>query len=120
MEIVTGDVTDYDSLLKAFKGAGYVYHLAGIISISSDYQGKVNKLQKVNVEGTRNVVKACFAQKIKRMVYASSIHAFPELPHGQTIVETKASTQTKTGRLCQIQSRGYEHRPDAWKRLDVL
>ncbi len=95
VEIVTGDVTDYDSLLKAFKGAGYVYHLAGIISISSDYQGKVNKLQKVNVEGTRNVVKACFAQKIKRMVYASSIHAFPELPHGQTIVETKAFNTDK-------------------------
>lgn len=88
VELVTGDITDYDSLLKAFKGVSYVYHLAGVISISS---GRTEKkaVQKINVEGTRNVVRACFARKIKRLVYTSSIHAFPELPHGQTIIETK-------------------------------
>ncbi len=89
VEFVTGDITDYDSLLKAFEGASYVYHLAGIISISSGSLGKGSMMQKVNVEGTRNVVRACFARKIKRLIYTSSIHAFPELPYGQIIVETK-------------------------------
>ncbi|RJX26859.1 MAG: NAD-dependent epimerase/dehydratase family protein [Dethiobacter sp.] len=60
----------------------YVYHLAGIVTISS---GKRNLLQKVNVEGTRNVLRACFEKQIKRLIYTSSIHAFPELPQGQMI-----------------------------------
>ncbi len=86
IEIVKGDVTDYDSLAKAFEGTSYVYHLAGVVSISS---GDKNLLQKVNVEGTRNVVRACMEAGIKRLVYTSSIHAFPELPHGKTIIEIK-------------------------------
>jgi dihydroflavonol-4-reductase len=89
VEFVTGDITDYDSLLRAFEGANHVYHLAGIVSISSGDSRKGSMLQKVNIEGTRNVVRACFARNVKRLIFTSSIHAFPELPHGQTIVETK-------------------------------
>jgi len=92
IEIVRGDVTDYPSLLKAFDGVTCVYHLAGIVTIDS---GKRKILQKVNVEGTRNVVQACFEKRIKRLVYTSSIHAFTELPHGQTLVETKDFDENK-------------------------
>ena len=86
IEIVRGDVTDYPSLVNAFEGATTVYHLAGIVNISS---GKRKILQKVNVEGTKNVVNACLEEGVKRLVYTSSIHAFEELPHGQTLTETK-------------------------------
>jgi dihydroflavonol-4-reductase len=86
VEVVRGDVTDYFSLLKAFEGMTDVYHLAGIVSIGS---GKMRILQKVNVEGTNNVIKACFEKKIKRLLYVSSIHAFTELPHGKVITESK-------------------------------
>ena len=33
VELVEGDVLDYQSLLAAFAGADVVYHLAGLISI---------------------------------------------------------------------------------------
>lgn len=33
VETVEGDVTDFDSILPAFKGITRVFHLAGIISI---------------------------------------------------------------------------------------
>ncbi len=92
IEMVRGDVTDYASLQKAFDGVTCVYHLAGIVTIGS---GKKKILQKVNVEGTRNVIQACFEKGVKRLVYTSSIHAFPELPHGQILVETKDFDENK-------------------------
>lgn len=42
---------------------------------------------KVNVEGTKNVVNACIQNKIKRLVYTSSVHAIPELAKGNTMKE---------------------------------
>lgn len=86
VEIVRGDVTDYSSLLNAFEGITCVYHLAGMISINS---GKNRMLHKVNVEGTKNVIKACIEKNVKRLLYVSSIHAFTELPHGKILTETK-------------------------------
>ncbi len=85
VELVEGDVRNIDSLIRAFKGCDIAYHLAGIISI---VPGKRNLMHQVNVEGARNVVEACLSTGIKRLVYASSIHAIAEPPHGTAIDET--------------------------------
>lgn len=85
VEIVDGDVRNIDSLIKAFKGAKIVYHLAGIVTISS---GNDNFLYQVNVEGTKNVVNACLKNNVKRLVYVSSVHALKEPPIGTVIDET--------------------------------
>lgn len=86
LQIVNGDVRDLHSLIRAFEGTGYVYHLAGIVSIGS---GRRRLIQEVNIGGTKNVIEACLQVKVKRMVYVSSIHAFTEPPHGTPITETK-------------------------------
>lgn len=86
VDIRYGDVTDYSSLLNTFTGIDYLYHLAGIVSIGS---GHSKEIFKVNVGGTANVIKACQERKLRRLVYASSIHAFPEPPAGKRITEIK-------------------------------
>lgn len=80
-----GDVRDIKALQEGFRDAEVVYHLAGIISISK----KSKNIYDVNVEGTKNVIKACLDCKVKRLVYMSSIHAFVEPPKGIPIIETK-------------------------------
>ncbi len=85
VEIAQGNILDLDSLIKAFEGADVVYHLAGIISI---VPGEWDKLYRVNVEGTKNVIEACLKCRVRRLVYASSIHAFAEPPPGITFDET--------------------------------
>jgi dihydroflavonol-4-reductase len=85
VEIMSGDVCDAVSLNSAFQGADAVYHLAGIIAI---IPGKDELLRRVNVEGTRNVVDACLAAGVGRLVYTSSIHAIQEPPQGIVINET--------------------------------
>jgi dihydroflavonol-4-reductase len=83
--LVTGDICEIGSLLDAFHGADMVYHLAGIISI---LPGKKAILNRVNVDGTRNVIEACLKTGVKRLVYVSSIHAVREPPHGTIIDES--------------------------------
>ena len=85
IEHMEGNITDYDSILPFFDGVDVVFHLAGMISIMP---GQDELLYKVNVEGTRNVVKACLEKNIKRLVYTSSVHALREPPHGTEINET--------------------------------
>lgn len=85
IETMEGDVLDLDSLICAFEGADVVYHLAGVISI---VPGEWDRLYKVNVVGTKNVIHACFTCGVRRLVYASSIHAFAEPSPGITFDET--------------------------------
>ncbi len=85
LEQIEGNVCEPGSLEKACQGVEIVYHLAGIISISS---GKRDFIRQVNVEGTRNVVQAVLNQGVKRLVYTSSIHAIERAPHGITIDES--------------------------------
>lgn len=75
VEPVQGDVRDRASLGRAFSGADVVFHVAGLVSITA---GKEALLHETNVEGTRHVVEACIAAKVRRLVYTSSVHALTE------------------------------------------
>jgi len=46
-------------------------------------------LERVNVGGVRNVVEACRATGVHRLVYTSSVHAIAKPPHGTVIDETQ-------------------------------
>jgi dihydroflavonol-4-reductase len=79
VDIVEGDVLNMDSLFKSMRGIRGVFHLAGIISIMP---GPDPNVRRVNVEGTRNVLKAAKAAFVKRVVYTSSIHAIRRVEEG--------------------------------------
>lgn len=84
IELVEADILDYTSLYAAFQGVDVVYHLASVISI---LPGKDSLLQAVNVLGTRNIIHAARAHRIRRLIYTSSIHALRRVPCGTTIDE---------------------------------
>ncbi len=86
IEVVRGDITDLPSLNEALNGANVVYHLASAVNISS---GSRALLEKVNVEGTKNVISAAIKNRIERLIYTSSVHAILEPPHGTTMDETQ-------------------------------
>jgi len=85
VEKAEGDIRNLESLVKAFRGADIVFHLAAVISI---LPGRKKLLQEVNVIGTRNVVEACVKCGVRRLVYTSSIHALFKEPPPQFIDET--------------------------------
>ena len=84
LELFYGDIRDATAVREAVHGARLVFHLAGMIDTSM-HPGP--RLQEINVGGTRNVVAACEAEQVKRLVYVSSVHALPDLPDSQVITE---------------------------------
>jgi len=85
VECVRADVTDPASLEGVFDGVDVVYHLAAIISLLGDQQGRV---QGTNVYGTRNVARAALASGVRRFVHFSSVHAFDLTDRGLPIDES--------------------------------
>ena len=65
-----GDVTDLKSLEKAFEGADQIFHLAGVVAYKKSQR---ELMEKVNFEGTRNVIQAMKAKKVKKLLHLSSV-----------------------------------------------
>ncbi|NOS56322.1 MAG: NAD-dependent epimerase/dehydratase family protein [Cyclobacteriaceae bacterium] len=72
IEWKTGDVLDVSSLNECFRNASVVIHTAA--KVSFDPKEK-RELFQVNVEGTKNVVNACLANGVKKLIHISSVAA---------------------------------------------
>jgi len=71
---VGGDVMQTDILQSAFEGADGVFHLAALWLLQChDYP---RSAFDVNVRGTFNVMEACIAKGVKRLVYSSSASVY--------------------------------------------
>lgn len=71
-EYVHGDVTDLASLNQACQGQNAVFHLAGMIAYRKADRAA---MERINVQGTANVLQAIKNQKVPRLVYLSSVVA---------------------------------------------
>ena len=95
VEVSYGDVCDYKSTTDFFSGADErtcVIHCAGIVSVAS-HPG--DRIYKVNVGGTRNVLRHCERLKAGKLIYVSSVHALPEAPKGTVITENAVPSPDK-------------------------
>ncbi|MBE0672901.1 MAG: NAD-dependent epimerase/dehydratase family protein [Anaerolineales bacterium] len=79
VEAFEGDILNMDSVFESMQGIKGIFHLAGAISIMP---GSNPFVQKVNVEGTKNILHAASKKKIKRLIYTSSIHAIQRMEDG--------------------------------------
>jgi dihydroflavonol-4-reductase len=86
VERVSGDILNRGSLEPAFRGVDVVFHLAAHISIVNSDRKQV---ETVNVTGTRNVVDACMAAGVRRLVYTSSFHAHRQEPLDEILDESR-------------------------------
>lgn len=78
------DLRDAPRLAAALAGAGIVYHLA---AEHRDDVTPVSLYDEVNVDGTRNLVAACRAHGIDRIVFTSSVAVY-----GMNLDESPEST----------------------------
>jgi len=77
VEPVRGDVTDAASISAAVDGCERVYHAAGL---PEQWRLDPEDFRRVNVAGTANVVEACLAGGVGRLVYTSTIDVFAWSP----------------------------------------
>ena len=77
VEVVLGDIRDEDLLHSAVSGCDAVAHLAAQFSVPLSVANP-QETMSINVDGTANVLDACFSHGIKRMVMASSAAVYGE------------------------------------------
>lgn len=92
VERVRGDILDRSSLDRACDGVEVVYHFAAVVSIDPSDAPLVTR---TNAVGTRNVVEACLARRVKRLVHASSVHALS--PHGGGATDETRAPNASSG-----------------------
>ncbi|WP_339625366.1 NAD-dependent epimerase/dehydratase family protein [uncultured Maribacter sp.] len=87
---VKGDILDIPSLESAFIQVTYVYHCAAYISFNpSDFK----LLERINREGTANIVNMCIAVGVKKLCHISTIGTI-----GRPISNEKATEETEWSR----------------------
>jgi len=70
---VRADVRDATAMRESLAGCEIVYHLAAVISVVGGLRGRVHS---VNVDGVATMARAALAQRVRRVVHCSSVHAF--------------------------------------------
>jgi dihydroflavonol-4-reductase len=87
VQIVVGDMTRVAGFYQALQGADVLFHTAAHFRDSYKGGNHWGSLQKINVQGTRDLLQAAYAAGVRRMVHTSSI-AVLNGPRGMTIDET--------------------------------
>lgn len=75
IEVVSGDIRDYDFISKAIKGCDTVFHLAALIGIPYSYTSPLAYI-KTNVEGTYNVLESAKEAGVKNVIVTSTSETY--------------------------------------------
>jgi len=76
---IKGSITDIETVRKAMHEAEYVLHLAARASVPRSVKDPL-ETNRINVEGTLNVLLAAKEFKVKRVLFAASSSAYGEMP----------------------------------------
>jgi len=101
-KFLQGDILDGDSLCEFSKGVDVIIHLAAKSDVK---ESMINPeiTNKVNVDGTTNVMQCCVKNKIKKIIFASSAAVYgdcngtiiessvtnPQSPYGQSKLDAE-------------------------------
>ncbi len=105
IELVCADITETD-LKPIFEDHDYVFHEAAMISVPESIQ-KPTLTNKINIEGSYNVLKAACETNIKKVVSASSAAVYGEteiLPNVETLPLNPLSPYAVSKSLLELYS----------------
>ncbi|MEW5844074.1 MAG: SDR family oxidoreductase [Bacteroidota bacterium] len=113
IELIEGDICNYDAVVKSVKGIEVILHEAALPSVPRSIIDPI-KSNEVNVGGTLNVLNAAKENGVKRVVFASSSSIYgdtPELPKHEGMIPNPLSpyaVSKLTGeKYCNVFSRLY-------------
>jgi len=75
VEVILGDIRDFDSVNKAMQGCDAVFHLAALIGIPYSYISPLAYI-RTNVEGTYNVLEAAKNQNLSQVLVTSTSETY--------------------------------------------
>ena len=74
VEVVNGDIRDFELLNKYFKNVDYVFHQAAIRITQCAQEPRL--AHEVLIDGTFNILEACVKNNIKKVVFGSSASVY--------------------------------------------
>lgn len=75
IEIVTGDIRDFDSVYKALNDCDTVFHLAALIGIPYSYISPLAYI-RTNIEGTYNILEASKERQLDNILITSTSETY--------------------------------------------
>jgi len=75
IQVILGDIRDYDSVLKVSKNMDAVMHLAALIGIPYSYDSPLAYI-KTNIEGTYNILQASREREIDNILITSTSETY--------------------------------------------
>jgi NAD dependent epimerase/dehydratase len=75
IEVISGDVRDYDSVFAAMKGCDTVFHLAALIGIPYSYVSPLAYI-KTNIEGTYNICQSARELNVGNVMITSTSETY--------------------------------------------
>jgi len=79
IELIEGDLRDLEIVERAMVGADFVLHQGALPSVERSIKDPLTT-NRVNIEGTLNVLRAALRLGVKRVVYASSSSVYGDTP----------------------------------------
>ena len=75
IQVILGDVRDYDSVYKAMQGCDSVFHLAALIGIPYSYSSPLAYI-RTNIEGTYNILEASKNLSLNQILITSTSETY--------------------------------------------
>lgn len=75
IEVLTGDIRDYDSVKSALQDVQVVFHLAALIGIPYSYVSPLAYI-KTNIEGTYNILQAARELGTEKVIHTSTSEVY--------------------------------------------
>jgi dihydroflavonol-4-reductase len=120
LERALGDVTDFESVRRAVRGREWVVHAAADVN---EFSRSPARQWKVNVEGSRNVARACREEGVARLLHVSSVAAIGIPPSPDQPANEEFPFNLEHTRLSYHLSKRQAEKEvlaEAGRRLDVV
>ena len=87
VEFVSGDISVEHEVARAVEGVDVVVHLAALLHVLEPAPSLREEYERVNIGGTKTLVRACEAAGVRRIVYFSTIAVYGD-SNGGVLTET--------------------------------
>ncbi len=104
VELVRGDIRDFDTCSKCLKGIDTVVHLAAQVSVPHSVENPIFDMD-LNVKGIVNVLEASRLNKVRKFIFASSAAPLGDVP--QPVHEERVPRPTSPYGASKLAGEGY-------------
>lgn len=85
--LIEGDIVDTNKYVKQMRDCDYVFHLAAYQNV---FDRKIDEFKRVNIEGTKLIIKSLESSKIKKFIYVSTVMVLENKSISNFYVSTKS------------------------------